>query len=499
MIRKVENMKLSVLLEYLKFYKRENEGNPELTSIEMDHREVIEGSLFVCIKGAKFDGHELAQEAVDKGARAIVATQPISTTVPVIYVKDTRRVLPIIADAFHEHPTRQLHLVGITGTNGKTTVSHLVETVFRNHEMNTGVIGTIGMKFNGRTLEVHNTTPESPVLQSAFRQMVDEKVTAAVMEVSSHALDMGRVRGCDFNIGIFTNLTQDHLDYHGTMDEYMKAKGLLFSQLGNTYNIKSLKFAVLNGDDPASKYFERITAAQVVTFGIDTPCDVMAENIKVTNQGTTFTLKTPHESVEMHIKLVGKFSVYNVLAAITTGLVSDIPLNTIIKALETVEGVPGRFELVDAGQPFSVIVDYSHTPDSLENALKTVNEFAKGKVFVVVGCGGDRDKTKRPIMAEIAVKNADVAIFTSDNPRSEEPTAILQDMEQGVTNGNYETIVDRKKAIEYAVKNAHNDDVILIAGKGHETYQIIGNETYDFDDREISRNAIKQYQKGLSL
>jgi UDP-N-acetylmuramoyl-L-alanyl-D-glutamate--2,6-diaminopimelate ligase len=491
-------MKLSVLLAYLKFYKVENEGNPDLTSIEMDHREVKEGSLFVCIKGAKFDSHQFVDAAVANGAKAIIATQPITSTVPVVYVKDARRVLPILADAFYTHPTKQLHLVGVTGTNGKTTVSHLVETVFQQHGINTGVIGTIGMKFNGQILDVNNTTPESPVLQRTFRQMVDEKVDAAVMEVSSHALDMGRVRGCDFNIGIFTNLTQDHLDYHQTMDEYQKAKGLLFSQLGNTYDSKSLKFAVLNGDDPASKYYEKITSVQCLTFGIDTPCDVMAENIKITNQGTSFTLITPHQSKQMNIKLVGKFSVYNVLAAIATGLVSDIPLEVIIEALEAAPGVPGRFELVDAGQPYSVIVDYAHTPDSLENALKTVNEFAKGKVFVVIGCGGDRDKTKRPIMAEIAVKHADTAILTSDNPRTEDPIAILKDMENGITNGKYKTIVDRKKAIEYAVEHASENDVILIAGKGHETYQIIGTETFEFDDRNITRLAIEKIQKGLS-
>jgi UDP-N-acetylmuramoyl-L-alanyl-D-glutamate--2,6-diaminopimelate ligase len=483
-------MKLRTLIEQLRIYKMKNEGNPTITGIEMDSRRVVPGNLFVCIKGERFDGHQFVDDVVAKGAVALVAEEEVETTVPVIYVKDARRILALLADRFHGHPTQHLQLIGITGTNGKTSTSHLIDRILQAQDKRTGIIGTIEMRINNVPYPVSNTTPEAPVLQKAFAQMVDEKVDTAVMEVSSHALHMGRVRGCDYDIAVFTNLTQDHLDYHETMEEYLQAKSLLFSQLGNTYDNRKIKMAILNNDDPASEKFKKMTAAQVLTFGIDKPSDIMARNVSITGQGTSFQLQTLTDTYDVKMKLVGKFSVYNILAAISAGISAGLDEQKMLETVEHLEGVAGRFEVVDEGQPYTVIVDYAHTPDSLENVLLTVKEFAKGDVYVIVGCGGDRDRMKRPQMAKIAVDHSDYAIFTSDNPRTEDPQTILNDMEAGVEGHAFNSIIDRKKAIEHAVQLATKDDIIIIAGKGHETYQIIGEKTLDFDDRKVAREAI---------
>jgi UDP-N-acetylmuramoyl-L-alanyl-D-glutamate--2,6-diaminopimelate ligase len=485
-------MKLQTLLSYLHDFTTYVGENPTITSIEMDSRQVKKGSLFICIKGFTVDGHDFAEQAVKNGAVAIVAERKVDVEVPVIIVRDSKRAMAVLADAFYGQPTHQLHLIGVTGTNGKTTTTHIIEHIFRKAKKKTGLIGTINIKIGDETYDVQNTTPESLVLQKTFKQMVDENVEVAIMEVSSHALHMGRVHGCDYDVAVFTNLTQDHLDYHRTMDEYRLAKGLLFAQLGNRFEHERPKFAVLNNDDPASEQYKRMTAATVITYGIDKESDIMAEEIEMTPSGTVFRLVTPHETVRIKTKLIGRFSVYNILAATAACLVSGIPLSVIVEAIEEISGVSGRFETVDEGQDFTVIVDYAHTPDSLENVLKTIQQFAKRKIYVVVGCGGDRDRTKRPLMAQIAVQYADVAIFTSDNPRSERPEDILKDMEDGVVGKEYISIVDRKEAIRYAIHQASKGDVILIAGKGHETYQIIGDKVLEFDDRLVAREAIKE-------
>lgn len=483
-------MRLQELLKSLHPLSPLTEANPEITSIENDNRKVQQGSLFICIKGYTVDGHDFAQLAVENGAAAILAERPLKLDVPVLVVNDTKRAMAVLADAFYEHPTKQLHLIGITGTNGKTTTSHLIEKIFSDAGKKTGLIGTMYTKIGDEILETKNTTPESLTLQKTFKSMVDASVEAAVMEVSSHALDLGRVHGCDYNVAVFTNLTQDHLDYHHTMEEYKRAKSLLFSQLGNTFDVKHPKFAVLNADDPASETYKKSTAAHVVTYGIDQNADIKAIDIEMTSSGTKFILQTFGKHFPMEIQLIGKFSIYNVLAGVAAALVSGIAIDQIIDSIENVKGVAGRVELVNAGQNFTVIVDYAHTPDSLENVLKTIQQFAKRKIYVVVGCGGDRDRTKRPLMAKIACQFATDPIFTSDNPRSEDPLAILKDMEEGVHGENYLVIPDRKQAIAAAIQNAANGDVILIAGKGHETYQIIGKQVHDFDDRLVAKEAI---------
>ncbi|MFD1705795.1 UDP-N-acetylmuramoyl-L-alanyl-D-glutamate--2,6-diaminopimelate ligase [Siminovitchia sediminis] len=485
-------MKLHTLLNALPLVKPTSE-NPEITCIVNDHRKVEQGALFICIKGHTADGHQFAKEAAEQGASAILSEKHMDLPVPVVVVRDTKYAMAVLADTFYQHPTSQLHLVGITGTNGKTTTTFILDEIFKEAGQKTGLIGTISMKIGDRVIETKNTTPDTIVLQETFADMVSHGVNAAVMEVSSHALVQGRVNGCDFDVAVFTNLSQDHLDYHETMEEYQRAKGLLFTKLGNTY--ATPKFAVINADDPAGGQFIADTSAHVVTYGIDHPADFSAEHLKIGRTGTTFTLSSPEGKTEIALKLMGKFSVYNTLAAIAAGYVSGVPLETIIRTVEKVHGVPGRFESVDEGQDFSVIVDYAHTPDSLENVLKTIGEFAGKRVFAIVGCGGDRDRTKRPLMAKVACDYATDPIFTSDNPRTEDPLAILNDMEQGVKGRTYQVIPDRKKAIVAAIQAAHAGDIVLIAGKGHETYQIIGNQVLDFDDRQIARNAIKEYKK----
>lgn len=488
---------MMTLNELLRPLRTTSELTPEqkqiqIKQVEMDSRNVSPGSLFICIKGYTVDGHDFAQKAIDQGAAAIIAERSLDVSVPLILVDDAKRAMARIASHFYDEPTKKLRLVGVTGTNGKTSTTHILDQMFRDAKQQTGLIGTMYTKIGDATFDTANTTPESLVLQKTFQNMVQEHVDTAVMEVSSHALHHGRVRGCDFDIAVFTNLTPDHLDYHETMEKYFFAKSLLFSQLGNTYEGKT---AVINIDDLSGARLAQLTTADVITYGIRKACDVRAKEIKSTPEGTSFTLEAFGEETEVSFKLIGLFSVYNALAAVAAGLASGLKLDQIKQSLERVKGIAGRFEPVQCGQSFSVIVDYAHTADSLKNVLDTVTDLTNGQVTVVVGCGGDRDASKRPVMAEIAVKQADRAIFTSDNPRSEDPELILKDMTEGLVSDNFETILDRKQAIVRAIEQAEAGDVILIAGKGHETYQDIAGVKHHFDDREVAEEAIR----GLSL
>ena len=487
-------MKLHNLLQHIQPFPPMYNGDIDIYSIENDHRKVRAGSLFICIKGYTVDGHDFASLAVANGAVAVLVERELDLTVPVIKVDNITRATAILADAFYGQPSHHLHLIGVTGTNGKTTTSHIIEKILADSGKKTGLIGTMYTKIGEKIIETKNTTPESLTLQKSFKQMVEEGIDSTVMEVSSHALDLGRAHGTDFNVAVFTNLTQDHLDYHKTMDEYRRAKGLLFAQLGNKFDANTPKYAVLNIDDEATAEYIKTTSAHLITYGIDNKADIQAKNINMTASGTQFDLITPLGTHQVAIQLIGKFSVYNVLASIGATIASKIPLVDIIRSIESVQGVSGRMELVNAGQPFTVIVDYAHTSDSLENVLKTIRQFAKKRVFVVVGCGGDRDRTKRPLMAKIASELATDPIFTSDNPRSEDPIEILKEMETGAFGKAYQVIVDRKEAIVFAVSQAEKDDVILVAGKGHETYQQIGKQIFPFDDRVVAKEAIKERQ-----
>lgn len=490
-------MKLTEILQALSFYENSEEvNNIEINNVTSDSREVGRCSLFVCIKGYTVDGHDFAGEAVADGAVAVIAEKNMDIGVPVIKVRDASRASAMIASKFHHHPTSNLSLIGVTGTNGKTTVTYLLEAIFKEFKKKTGVIGTIQLKIGDESYPVANTTPDALFLQKTFKQMKDEHVTTAIMEVSSHGLDIGRVFGCDFDVAIFTNLTQDHLDYHETMEEYIRAKSMLFAQLGNDYAVGKKKYAILNADDTYSLLLERSTSQHILTYGCKNDAQVFARDIEIGAGGTTFILETPAGGIRINSKMIGMFNVYNMLAASAAAITQEIPLTVIKDALDNVAGVSGRFEAIDTSNTsITSIVDFAHTPDSLENVLETINHFAKGKVYVVVGCGGDRDQTKRPLMAKVALQHANHAIFTSDNPRTEDPEKIIQDMTVSLTDDRFEVIQDRREAINHAVRLADGDDIILIAGKGHETYQIINHTKYDFDDRIVTKEAMLQKEQ----
>ncbi|MCL2336347.1 MAG: UDP-N-acetylmuramoyl-L-alanyl-D-glutamate--2,6-diaminopimelate ligase [Firmicutes bacterium] len=472
-----------------------------VTGIAYDSRRVERGFLFVAVKGFQTDGHLYIQDAVNRGAAAIVMQQdlPVPEDVVKILAPDTRRLLPQLSARFFDYPARKMKMIGVTGTNGKTTTTNLIESIYRAHGAKTGLIGTIHNRIGSRLLPVEHTTPESTDLQILLAEMAGAGVESVTMEVSSHALALHRVDQCEFDTAVFTNLTQDHLDFHGSMDDYLAAKLILFEQLGRETNKTGPKWAVVNADDPAAKRVKAACSAPVITYGIKRPADIAARNLKLSAQGVYFTALIREEAIPMHLKLTARFNVYNALAAIGAGVAAGIPPAIIKMALEGVAGVPGRFELVDRGQPFAVVVDYAHTPDGLKNVLATAREVAKGKVIAVFGCGGDRDRTKRQLMGEIAVRLSSLAVITSDNPRSENPLNIINDIMTGVQKAPgalYQVIPDRRQAIDWAIRTAKTGDVVVIAGKGHEDYQIIGDLRMHFDDREVAAAILDNIVNG---
>lgn len=491
-------MLLNQFAAKLKTARLIGEPHTECQNLQTDSRQVKPGDLFICLPGHTVDGHDYAEKAVNAGAVALVVERELNLPVPQLLVKDSRFAMAVLADFFFGSPSRKMNMIGVTGTNGKTTTTYLIEKIMSDYGQKTGLIGTIQMRYDGRTYPMSGTTPEALDLQRSLHDMVQTGTTCCVMEVSSHALEQGRVKGTDFRTAVFTNLTQDHLDYHHSMEEYRSAKGLFFARLGNEFSADDSrrKYAVINADDASADYFKSVTAAEVITYGMGEDADVRASEIKITAQGTSFHVDTFAGSTDIRLRMVGKFNVYNAMAAIAAALVENVPLEEIKRSLETVPGVDGRVEAVDEGQPFAVIVDYAHTPDGLENVLRTVKEFAEGRVITVFGCGGDRDRTKRPLMGKIAAKYSDLVFVTSDNPRTEDPELILKDIEQGlieesVPTDRYIMIVDRRQAIHEAIEKASPADVVLIAGKGHENYQIIGTTKTDFDDRIIAKEAIR--------
>lgn len=475
-------------------------GDPamNITSLASDSRLAQPGCLFFCLPGLKDDGHRFALQALERGAVALVTARELAHSVTQLIVPDTRQALAMLADYYYGRPSHKLRPIGVTGTNGKTTTTYLIERILADAGGNPGVIGTIETRYGGRRYPMSGTTPDSLELQGIFKSMVDAGTDRCVMEVSSHALEQGRVKGCRFRTAVFTNLTQDHLDYHGSMEKYERAKGLFFSRLGNVYfdDPKQRTFAVLNADDPVAASFAKLTSAETITYGIDNEAQLRASDVRISASGTSFKLDSFRGSRDVNLKLVGKFNVYNALGALGAAICEGIDLQLAVRSLERISGVPGRVEPVDAGQAFAVIVDYAHTPDGLENVLRTVKELAKRRVICVFGCGGDRDRAKRPIMGRIAAVYADAVIVTSDNPRTEDPYFIMRQIEEGLISASverekYVLEPDRRAAIEKAVEMASPGDVVLIAGKGHETYQLIGGVAYDFDDRLVAKEAIR--------
>lgn len=494
-------MKLDELIEYLDYKDLINFKNIDITGISYNSKTTKKGDIFVCLVGEHTDGHEYAQDAINAGAAALLVERKVEgTKIPQVVVSSTRHKIADIADRFYSCPSKGINLIGVTGTNGKTTVTHLIQKIFEENNQKCALIGTLGYKLssNGEYRDAKHTTPQAPELQATLRMIKDvEKIDNVVMEVSSHALDQNRVGGCRFNGAVFTNLTQDHLDYHVTMDNYFKAKALLFNRLTEG------DFAVINADDEYGDRFisEVPEGVNVFTYGVKQQSDVMARDIHFSLNGAEFTLVTGdhvnndgklEHKVNLHMN--GMFSVYNVLAAVTAALAMGIDIEVALKALQNVKGVAGRFEVV-VKKPL-VIVDYAHTPDGLENVLKSAREITPtdGKLICLFGCGGDRDATKRPKMGAIAEKLADKIVITSDNPRSEDPQVIITDIIAGLKSVNTENVVvepDRGTAIALLKTIANNNDVVLIAGKGHENYQILKDKTIHFDDREEAHKVFE--------
>lgn len=486
-------MLLSTLLEAVDVISIHGIPEINIEGICYDSRQALPGTLFVAVKGYQTDGHRYIGNAAAAGAVAVVLENDVAVPegVTVIKVADSRKALALLADRFYGQPSRQLTMVGVTGTNGKTTTTHLMAAIWRQAGIKPGVIGTIHNLIGEKILPVTNTTPESLDLQKLLAQMVEKGVKGVAMEVSSHALALNRVAGVAYDLAVFTNITQDHLDFHGTMEEYLAAKAKLFAM--------DIKVAVINGDDPAADHLIKVSRGKVYTYAIDREADVKAKDIEVSARGVSFTASGPWGEHKLSLKLTGRFNVYNTLAAYTAGMALGLPGADVKAALENVTGVAGRFELVDQGQDFAVIVDYAHTPDGLENILTTARQITGGRLITVFGCGGDRDRTKRPIMGEIAAKYSDLAVVTSDNPRTEDPARIIEDVVEGVTRiaspENYLVIQDRRAAINRAIEIAREGDVVVIAGKGHEDYQIIGTTKYPFDDRLVAKEALGRHQE----
>jgi UDP-N-acetylmuramoyl-L-alanyl-D-glutamate--2,6-diaminopimelate ligase len=475
------------------------DGETAVSDVVADTRRVRAGALFCCVPGRRVDGHDLAGEALQAGAAALLVERPLDLDAPQLQVASARAALAPLADAFYGSPSRRLDLVGVTGTNGKTTTTFMLEAIYRAAGLVPGLIGTVAVHIGARALPVAYTTPEAPDLQRLLAEMVDSGVQAAAMEVSSHGLALGRVDATRFRAAIFTNLTQDHLDFHRDLEDYYQAKRRLltpeFTNLG-----------IVNLDDPYGRRLAaeaRQAGVEVVTTGTAPGAAWRAVDLRAALDGTGFRVSSPAGSRRLRLALAGQFNVANALGALAAAAALGIDLDTAAAGLEGLAGVPGRFERVDQGQPFTVLVDYAHTPDSLENLLRAARVVTDGRVLVVFGCGGDRDRAKRPLMGEIAGKLADLAVVTSDNPRSEQPGAIVAQIVEGVRRSagpdRYHVEVDRRAAIRHTLALARPGDAVLIAGKGHEQGQEFeSGRKIPFDDRVVAAEELRALRPGES-
>ena len=478
-------MELSKIIEYIKPSKVLNMKDVDIKGISYNSKTINSHEIFVCLKGEHVDGHDYAQAAFEKGAIAIMCEQPVNIEIPQLIVESTQEKIADLADCFYRSPSKSLNLIGVTGTNGKTSVTHLVQKILECNRKKCAIIGTLGYKLTsaGDYFEAKHTTPQAPELQATLDKMLQLEINNVVMEVSSHALDQHRVGKCEFKGAVFTNFTQDHLDYHITMENYFQAKLKLFRELTQG------SFAVVNNDDPVAFRITEATAKEVktLTYGIKKDADVRASEVEFGANGAKFKCTYDDKTLEIQLYLNGLFSVYNALCAISTCLMLGVSLETCKEALEETKGVAGRFEIIHANP--MVIVDYAHTPDGLDNILRAARELTpkNGDLICLFGCGGDRDPTKRPKMGKIAQDLADKIVITSDNPRSEDPKQIVADILAGLKEINPKTVfveLDRRSAIELLKKISGENDVIIVAGKGHEDYQILSDRTIHFDDRE---------------
>ena len=490
-------MELKSILSGLEGLKVRGNLDVNVKAIKNNSKTVEENDMFVAIKGFDDDGHKHIKEAIENGAKVILAEEDkidkniikeIPEDIVLILTKDTRYALAIVACNFYKNPSKKMKLIGVTGTKGKTTTTYMIRDILEKHGIKVGLIGTVASYVGDRKIaDNENTTPESLKLQEIFSKMLEEKCEAVVMEVSSQSLKLERVAGCDFDIGVFTNFAEDHISSkeHPDMEDYFNSKVKLF---------KMCKKGFINADDVYSIMLPKLVPeCQFTSYGIDNHCDLLAKDITVTNQYADFKVKIGDKNERVKVSIPGRFSVYNSLAAIAVAMQFGCNSEEIKGALENIR-VPGRSELVDNKLGLTIMIDYAHTPESLEKILSAVKIYTKGRVISVFGCGGDRDKNKRPMMGEVSGRVADYTIITSDNPRTENPEEIVKDIEEGIkkTNGKYECIVDRKEAIRKAIKMANKRDMIVLAGKGHEQYQEINKERYPFDESEIVNNIIEE-------
>ncbi len=489
---------LRSLLECLVHKTVEGTTDLAVTGVTYHSKRVKPGKLFVCLPGTRSYGESYAKEAVEAGAAAIVSASDIHLNgITTIRVPDARMALALLSAEFFDYPSRELVLTGVTGTNGKTTTTYLIDALLRESGAVTGLIGTVNYLIAGREYPVLATTPEASDLQELLREMCNAGVKYATMEVSSHALALYRTVGCDFDTVVLTNITEDHLDFHKTFSHYLSAKSRLFSWLGSCPRKgPRLRRAVVNGDDKNYLHIVDQVPGETLLYGLSSHCNVRAADISIKRDGVGFTVITPSASLPLRLKLTGLFSVYNSLAAVSYGLLEGVSLEQICAVLESMSGVPGRFELIDEGQDYTVIVDYAHTPDGLDNVLRAVREFATERVITVFGCGGERDRSKRPLMGEVAGNYSDYCLVTSDNPRGEDPEQIIEEIVPGLLRAKrdvaYEVIPDRELAIARALELAQPNDIVIIAGKGHETEQIFKDYAIPFDDRQVVREMIRR-------
>jgi len=508
-------MELNQLLEGVEIRRVIGETRKEIKGIAYHSKKVNPGDLFVALRGWEVDGHRFIDEAIANGAEAVLLEEEVEVEDRTsIFVPNSRKALARVATNFYGDPSNRMSLIGITGTNGKTTTSFLLESILRKAGWQVGVIGTINYRYGQYVFPAWNTTPESLDLQRMLSEMSEGGISHVVMEVSSHGLDLDRVYGCQFDGAIFTNFTSDHLDYHQTLERYFESKRKLFYEL-LPESRKPHRFAVTNADDPKGEEIVKGVDLPILRYGLDKPCDVFATDVSLTFEGISCEIRTPKGPFSLHSKLIGRFNLYNILSAVAAGFGMGLPLEVLKEGAEAVEGISGRLEKVPNSKSIHIIVDYAHTRDALERALlglkNTLSHPSGGqrRLITVFGCGGDRDRTKRPLMGEVAARHSDLVVLTSDNPRTEDPLAIMEEVEKGFQNlsleeldrdrwnewrskKGYVKIPDRREAIRLAVRSAHPEDIVLIAGKGHEDYQIIGKQKFPFDDRIEARKALEE-------
>jgi UDP-N-acetylmuramoyl-L-alanyl-D-glutamate--2,6-diaminopimelate ligase len=461
----------------------------EVENISIDSRKVIKGTVYFCIKGLTVDGHSYIEEVSSKGAVAVVVEeyQEDYPDITIIKVENVRKVLSSAASNFFNNSWENFNLIGVTGTNGKSSTIYFMEGILKEYGKKTGIIGTIETRVLDEIIDTGSnasTTPDTIELQATFKKMCDVNVDDVVMEVSSHALALNKVAGVTFEVAIFTNLTQDHLEFHGTMDNYLKEKAKLFNQCN---------WGIVNNDSDSSSYIVSNSNCKILTYSIDNESDLRAINIEYSNSGVKFDIEYDNHLEKFEILIAGRFSVYNALGTIGAALSMDIPLDIIKRGLKNTKLLPGRIQSIPNELGFSVYVDYAHTPDGLLNIISSIREFTKGRIITVFGCGGDRDSSKRPIMGKVAGENSDYCIITSDNPRKENPEKIADEVEVGIkeTDCIFEKVIDREIAINLAIRIAKGGDTVIIAGKGHENYQVFSDTTIHFDDTEVAKEAVK--------